>query len=536
MNDPQPLVRIHATKLAAERGVTSELRQALQRSLRDADPFVARAAAQALAVHRAAENMAPLLALLAHVPADDSHLRHAVRIALRDQLADDRILAAVDFTKLTQADFAPVIDVLNAVPTAAAAERQLALLERGSSKTQLAEQLPRLAKRLPASRHVVLVELAKRRFADDLETQAQLLRGLLDADAQRGVKLDADIRRWAENVTRAYIAEVRADTAATKIAPRLTTAAELVRRLELRDAAATLTEFLADQRGDTDSRLSTAEAIVDLTPDFVAPLVVVLNDARRSTTERQRLAAILAKARTPAAETALVEALQKAGASLRPGFAAALAGTPGGAEKLVDACAAGRVPAPLLRDRAVADRLQAHHSPGLDQRVASLTAKLPPANAEADAAIAERRTAFAAAKPNAAHGAELFTRHCAACHAVGGRGGNIVPQLDGIGTRGGERLIEDILDPNRNVDRAFRSAVIVTSDGLVISGLVRRQEGKVLVLAESTGKERTLSVDDVESRSDSETSIMPTGFNDALRGNDFFDLLAFLLAAKPAAH
>ena len=35
---------------------------------------------------------------------------------------------------------------------------------------------------------------------------------------------------------------------------------------------------------------------------------------------------------------------------------------------------------------------------------------------------------------------------------------------------------------------------------------------------------------------DSETSIMPTGFNDALRGDDFFDLLSFLLATKPAAH
>ncbi len=82
----------------------------------------------------------------------------------------------------------------------------------------------------------------------------------------------------------------------------------------------------------------------------------------------------------------------------------------------------------------------------------------------------------------------------------------------------------------------FRSAVIVTSDGLVVTGLVRRQEGKLLVLAESTGKERTLSVDDVESRADSETSIMPTGFNDAVRGEDFYHLLAFLLTTKPPAH
>ena len=32
------------------------------------------------------------------------------------------------------------------------------------------------------------------------------------------------------------------------------------------------------------------------------------------------------------------------------------------------------------------------------------------------------------------------------------------PQLDGVGTRGLERLIEDVLDPNRNVDPAFRAS------------------------------------------------------------------------------
>ncbi len=193
-----------------------------------------------------------------------------------------------------------------------------------------------------------------------------------------------------------------------------------------------------DKRGDTDSRRRAAEAIVALTPNSIAPVVEVLNNAGRSTSERQRLATILAKARTPAAETALVESLQKAGASLRPGFASALAGTPGGAEKLVEACAAGRVPAALLRDRGVADLLKARRSPKLDERVAALTAKLPPAKAEADAAITERRTARGWQNPM-----QTAARNCPPSalgrHAVGGKRGNIAPQLDGIGTRGGER-------------------------------------------------------------------------------------------------
>ena len=33
----------------------------------------------------------------------------------------------------------------------------------------------------------------------------------------------------------------------------------------------------------------------------------------------------------------------------------------------------------------------------------------------------------------------------------------IAPHLDGIGNRGLERLLEDVLDPNRNVDQLFRA-------------------------------------------------------------------------------
>ena len=51
-------------------------------------------------------------------------------------------------------------------------------------------------------------------------------------------------------------------------------------------------------------------------------------------------------------------------------------------------------------------------------------------------------------------------------------------------------------------------------------------------MAESTGKERAIAIADVESRTESPASIMPTGFNDALRGADLFDLLGYLMSTK----
>lgn len=529
--DADPLVRVHALRIAAERRSTPPIVARLRAACDDADPFVVRAAVEGLGLHCEAANVAPLLEAIERAPEADDHLRYAIRLALRSQFLDADALAAVDFAAIDARRRTLLFEVLDSVPTAAAAERQLELVDDLPDEAAAAA-LPSLAKRLMATHRTQLVELVQRRFANSSATQAKLLRGLLETDGDRGPPLDPALQPWAEATTRTFVAATMQAADGPELAQHLTTAAELVRRTGPADLRATLAAMFAHPRGDADSRAAAAAAIAAVAPDQAAPVFEFLADARRAGNERLRLAAIVAGMRTPEADAALVEILRTAGASLRPGFAAALAGSPAGAEKLIEACEEGRVPATVLRERAVADRLTAHKMPELTRRTAALIEKLPPANVEIDAAIAERRTAYAAAKPDLVRGAELFVKHCSACHAVGGRGGNISLQLDGIGTRGVERLIEDVLDPNRNVDRAFRSSVIVTSDGLVVTGLVRRVEGGRLVLAESTGKERTIATADVESRTESPSSIMPTGFNDALRGADLFDLLGYLMSTK----
>src|SRR6185436_12996899 len=124
-----------------------------------------------------------------------------------------------------------------------------------------------------------------------------------------------------------------------------------------------------------------------------------------------------------------------------------------------------------------------------EARLKNLTAKLPPPDDARNKLLADRRAAYSTApgKPDA--GKAVFTKQCAACHKIGNEGALIGPQLDGIGQRGLERLCEDILDPNRNVDGAFRNSIITLKDGDVTSGLFRREEGEVLVFSESTGKE-----------------------------------------------
>jgi len=127
-------------------------------------------------------------------------------------------------------------------------------------------------------------------------------------------------------------------------------------------------------------------------------------------------------------------------------------------------------------------------------------------------------------------GVRLFNQNCGVCHQIDGRGGNVGPQLDGIGNRGLERLCEDILDPNRNVDVAFRSHLFVLKDGDVVSGLPRREEGETVVVADATGKEQAILKNTIQERRASDVSLMPENFGELLSQDDFNHLVAFLLS------
>ncbi len=154
-----------------------------------------------------------------------------------------------------------------------------------------------------------------------------------------------------------------------------------------------------------------------------------------------------------------------------------------------------------------------------------------------EALLARRLAAYAAAKPDSTRGAEIFSAQCAACHQIEGAGGLVGPQLDGIGARGAERLIEDILDPNRNVDVNFQVHALSLRGGGAQMGFVRGEAGEALVLVDATGQETRVAKSEIVKNETLPLSLMPAVFGQTLPEQDFYDLLGWLLAktqpAKP---
>jgi len=202
----------------------------------------------------------------------------------------------------------------------------------------------------------------------------------------------------------------------------------------------------------------------------------------------------------------------------------------------MEAIATGRASSRLLADATIAAQIRAVVPPKVAERVDDIRRKMAGQDHKAmSGKITMLAAAYRAApRPELAAGERVFMQRCAVCHRIGPKGGTIGPQLDGIGNRGLERVIEDVVDPNRNVDQAFRMTTLTLTDGRALAGLPRREEAGDLILADVLGNETRIPLDTIQSRAELPISLMPPGLESTIPPTDLHALLGFLLSQKQA--
>ncbi len=309
-------------------------------------------------------------------------------------------------------------------------------------------------------------------------------------------------------------------------------AAELAQTMNLRDLQPQLIALLRASGTDFSARAAAASAVAGFKGDgLLSSLVGALTDPSVPEETKQSLADCFTGDKA-SSRVSIGKNLQTAPTRVLQKLVLMLAGSPEGAELVIALAEGGKISAPVVAERTVKEKFAAVKPNQWEARVNKLMANLPPEDAVREKLIVERRAGFVGATTDVRKGAELFNTTCAACHQVKGKGGLVGPQLDGIGNRGAERIFEDVLDPNRNVDHAFRAHTLVMKDGEVTTGLPRREEGEVLVIANAAGQEVSIQKKDIKERKESANSLMPDNFGEALTSEQLYDLLAFLLNQK----
>ena len=123
----------------------------------------------------------------------------------------------------------------------------------------------------------------------------------------------------------------------------------------------------------------------------------------------------------------------------------------------------------------------------------------------------------------------VFNRTCQQCHRLFDAGGDVGPDLTGSDRANPDYILENVLDPSATVAREYTLTNVATTDGRLVSGIIRDQNDRSLTI--QTANERiVLPREDVEEVKPSTVSMMPEGQLERLTPQEIRDLFAYLAA------
>jgi quinoprotein glucose dehydrogenase len=121
---------------------------------------------------------------------------------------------------------------------------------------------------------------------------------------------------------------------------------------------------------------------------------------------------------------------------------------------------------------------------------------------------------------------------CLRCHKVKGEGGDVGPDLTGIGGKQKrDYLLESIVDPNKQIAQGFETVVLTLTSGKVVSGIVKGEDAKEVKLMTAEGQLLTVPKAKIDERARGK-SAMPEDLIQHLSKREVRDLVEFLANLK----
>ncbi|NRF39295.1 PVC-type heme-binding CxxCH protein [Pedobacter foliorum] len=118
---------------------------------------------------------------------------------------------------------------------------------------------------------------------------------------------------------------------------------------------------------------------------------------------------------------------------------------------------------------------------------------------------------------------------CQTCHATGGAGGRIGPDLSSLGTSSPvETIIRSILYPNQSIKEGFELKKVVKNDGSEVLGYLISDGNTNVVIRDMSGKEIAIVKTQIKVIEKVPGSLMPPGLTTNLDKQEFINLVAFL--------
>jgi quinoprotein glucose dehydrogenase len=137
---------------------------------------------------------------------------------------------------------------------------------------------------------------------------------------------------------------------------------------------------------------------------------------------------------------------------------------------------------------------------------------------------------------NAERGKRIFQNnaavYCIRCHKVKGEGGEVGPELTGIGGKHPRTyLLESIVAPNQAIAQGFESVILAKTDGTIVTGVLKSEDDKTVKVMTAEAKLIEVPKAEIDERKRG-NSAMPEDLPKKMSKFEIRDLVEFLAGLK----
>ena len=119
--------------------------------------------------------------------------------------------------------------------------------------------------------------------------------------------------------------------------------------------------------------------------------------------------------------------------------------------------------------------------------------------------------------------------NCVSCHAIGGAGGLMGPDLSSLGTSSPvNTIIESILFPSRSIKEGYELQRVIKKDGTQLMGYMVSDGSSEIVIRNMTGEAISIPKSEIEAVERVKGSLMPPGLTASLEREEFVNLVDYL--------
>ncbi|MGH7967937.1 MAG: DUF7133 domain-containing protein, partial [Limisphaerales bacterium] len=285
--------------------------------------------------------------------------------------------------------------------------------------------------------------------------------------------------------------------------------------------------FARDSQAGETTRIE-AIRLLDAAPYAEAgPVLLQLITSTQQRSLEMAALSTLAHFTDPEVGRELVQRWTELDAQMRSAVVSTLLARPERASFLLDAIQAGTIP----RSELTTSQLKFLRNHGNSEVRLHAEQVLGPVGADARQKVVEAFRPALQLTGDAVKGKQIYLERCSSCHRLEGQGFALGPDLVTVKQSGKEKLLGNILDPNREVAPQYIAFDIETKDDESYVGIIGNETTSTLTVMQAFGKKDVIQRTHLRSMRSLGQSLMPEGLETGLTAQDLANLLEFISTA-----